>query len=213
MMQDFQNRIRTIINICWESFSAKVGGGLISVNKEASMQLQFAYLLKNTIDLALHHADEQVLIELETGIRVNGRMRECDIVVEITKGESTCYLPIELKCYKYLAASRGKRGAVDIFFKDVYADIELLEAYALNPNYIEGVQLTMTDYRNLPFPPPKEAKYKIYDISEGARIDNGIHLTTPIGGKEVDITIRGSYNFNWEQVGQYFFLKLENEII
>lgn len=209
-MEELINRIRGIIDTCWESYSAKVGGGLILVNKEASMQLQFAYLLKNTIDLAIHHEDERVSIELETGIPVNGRMRECDIVIQADKGEDTIYLPLELKCYKYLASSGGKRGAVDIFFKDVYADLELLESYTTNESYIEGIQLTMTDYRNLPFPPKKTAKYFAYDISEGTVITDGIHLDTPIGGKEVDITIRGNYNFHWEQVGDFYFLKLEN---
>jgi len=212
-MEEFVNRIRNIIDFCWESFSAKVGNGLIEINKEASMQLNFAYLLKNTIDLTVHHSDEHVVIELETGIPIAGRTRECDIVIRIQKNNDIRYLPIEMKCYKEFASSGGKRGAVDIFCKDVYEDIELLEAYALSSNYIQGIQLTMTDFRNLPFPPVKLAKYKDYNISNGARIEGGIHLTTPIGGKQIDIQIKGTYHFNWSQVGQFYFLRLENETI
>lgn len=212
-MEELINRVKYIIDLCWESFSAKVGGGLIDINKEASMQLNLAYLLKNSVDLAIHHNDEQVWIELETGVRVNERMRSCDIMVAMTKGEETKYYPIELKCYKYLASSGGKRGAVDIFFKDVYADLELLESYAQKPNYIPGIQLTMTDHRNLSFPAKKNAKYFRYDISDGTSISGGIHLTTPIGGQDVNIKLDGTYSFNWKQVGEYYFLKLEDNII
>jgi hypothetical protein len=209
-MINFENRIRKIIDFCWDSFSAKVGGGLIDVNKEASMQLNFAYLLKNTVDLALHHDDELIEIELETGIPINKRMRECDIVVKISKGEDVCFLPIEMKCYKYLASSGGKRGAVDIFYKDVYADLELLEAYAKVRNFLPGIQLTMTDFRNLPYPPKRSGKYLDYDITHGAMVSDGIHLTTPIGGKEIEIRLYGTYYFEWGQVGNFYFLKLEN---
>ncbi|WMI65525.1 hypothetical protein RBH94_15850 [Aestuariibaculum sp. YM273] len=209
-MEELTERIKDLINTCWNSYSAKVGGELLTVNKEASMQLQFAYLLKNSIDLAIYHKDESVTIELETGILVGDRMRECDIVIQIVKGNECVYLPLELKCYKYLAASGGKRGAVDIFFKDVYADLELLEAYAENENYIDGIQLTMTDFKNLPFPSKKTSKYFAYDISEGTEITNGIHLNTPIGGKDIDITLRGNYKFHWVNAGEFYFLKLEN---
>lgn len=211
-MEELIIRVREVINTCWESFSAKVGGGLISVNKEASMQLQYAYILKNTIDLAIHHQDELISIELETGIPTDGRMRECDIVVQIIKGTDEVFLPIEMKCYKEYAASGGKRGAVDIFFKDVYADLELLESYSRNSNFIRGIQLTLTDFRNLPFPTKRTGKYLAYDIRDGARIEHGIHLNVPIGGVPVDITLTGRYEFNWIQIGSYYFLKLENNV-
>ena len=61
-MEDLLNRVKNIIDLCWESFSAKVGGGLINVNKEASMQLNFAYILKNSIDLIIHHQIPNIVI-------------------------------------------------------------------------------------------------------------------------------------------------------
>lgn len=211
-MEELIQRVRGLINICWNSFSAKIGGGLIEINKEASMQLNFAYMLKNTIDLSVHHQNEIISIELETGIPINGRMRECDIVIRIEKENEVRFLPIEMKCYKYLASSGGKRGAVDIFYKDVYADLELLESYANVQNFLSGIQLTMTDFRNLPYPPKRSGKYIDYDITHGAKVDDGIHLTTPIGGKDVEIRLGGTYHFHWEQVGSFYFLKLFNKI-
>ncbi|BAX80833.1 hypothetical protein [Labilibaculum antarcticum] len=209
-MEALVGRLRTLIDTCWDSFSAKVGGELITINKEASMQLQFAYILKNSIDLIIYHQDETLEIELETGIPINGRMRECDIVMQITKGTQKAYLPIEMKCYKELASSGGKRGATDIFFKDVYVDLELLESYAKNESYIQGIQLVMTDFERIPFPKVRKGKFWDYDISDTKSITDGIHLMTPIGGFEVDIKLQGSYEFKWTTSGTYYFLKLEN---
>jgi hypothetical protein len=211
-MEGLIKRINDIIEVCWESFSAKIGCGLIVINKEASMQLNFAYLLKNTIDLAIHHEDEKITIELETTIKVLNRTRECDIVIKIEKGDTILFLPIEMKCYNFLASSGNERGALDIFCKDVYADLELLESYSTVNNYLTGIQLTMTNYSHVVFPihRGKFPKYRDYNIIEGTKIDNGIHLTTPIGGKNINIKLSGTYIFNWKHIGVYYFLKLEN---
>lgn len=207
-MEQLLHRVNNIINICWESFSAKVGGGLIEVNKEASMQLHFAYLLKNTIDLAIHHRDENISIELETGIDVNGRLREADIVVAVTKAGLTQKLPIEMKCYKTRASSGGLRGAHDLFRYGVYEDLQLLESYCHNANYIQGIQLTMADSRVFGFPDSTKGKSWDYNTANGTTITNGISIDTPIGGKEVSVTLTKSYAFNWREINGFYFLML-----
>ncbi|MCB0447697.1 MAG: hypothetical protein KDD03_09325 [Gelidibacter sp.] len=209
-MEQLVNRVKNIVDICWDSFSAKVGCGLIAINKEASMQLQFAYILKNSLDLAVYNDDESVELELETAIPVNGRLRECDIVIQMIKGETELYLPIEMKCYKEYASSGGKRGASDIFMKDVYQDLELLENYSKNAHYSNGIGLVMTDLGRLVFPENKRGKKWDYDISEGTFLDGETIRNTPIGGKEVNITLTKSYAFNWIQINNYYFLKLES---
>lgn len=207
-MEQLVNRVKDIVDFCWNSFSAKVGGGLITINKEASMQLQFAYLVKNTLDLSVYNEDESVELELETAIPVDGRLRECDIVIQIIKGKTELFLPIEMKCYKEFASSGGKRGASDIFMKDVYQDLELLEKYKTQDNYISGIELVMSDLERLVYPKTKRGKKWDYDISQGKTISKGITLTTPIGGNETFIKLKGSYAFNWEQINDFYFLKL-----
>lgn len=207
-MEQLVNRVKNIVDLCWNSFSAKVGCGLIAINKEASMQLQFAYILKNSLDLAVYNDDESVELELETAIPVNGRLRECDIVIQMTKGETELYLPIEMKCYKEYASSGGKRGASDIFMKDVYQDLELLESYSKNTQYSNGIGLVMTDFLGLVFPRTKRGKKWDYDISEGTFLEGETIKNTPIGGYDVNITLTKSYAFNWIQINNYYFLKL-----
>lgn len=211
-MDNLVKRVNAIIEVCWESFSAKIGCGLIDINKEASMQLNFAYLLKNTIDLVIHHEDEKIIIELETTIPINGRIKECDIVIKIEKADTICYLPIEIKCYKEFASSGGKRGALDIFFKDVHADIELLESYSKKENFLTGIMLVMTDFRKAIFPEKKNGKFWDYDISHGSEIIGTAIKNTAIGGYAVNIKIDGNYSFNWKEYNNFYFLKLETNL-
>jgi hypothetical protein len=210
-MEELISRVQDVINNCWESFSAKVGGGLIEVNKEASMQLHFAYLLKNTIDLAKHHEDENIKIELETGIRVNGRLREADLVIEVTKGSIKQHIPIEMKCYKTKTASDGLRGAHDLFRYGIYEDLQLLELYTQNPNYLQGIQLTMTNSKIFGFPNSTKGKSWDYNTASGTIINNGININTPIGGKEVSITLAKNYIFNWTEINGFYFLMLQGD--
>ena len=212
MIEDITSRVNNVVELCWESFSAKVGNGLISINKEASMQLQFAYLLKNTLDLAVFVEDESVRLELETGIQLKGKLRECDMLIRIQKEEQEVILPIEMKCYKTWSSSGGRRGAQDIFRYNLYQDLELLEAYQKEKDEIAlGVQLTMTDSRNFVFPKSKDFKSWQYDISDGAFIHGGTNIEVAIGGKPTNILLERSYQFKWKKVGEHFFLKLQGQ--
>lgn len=210
-MKELINRVHKIIDICWDSFSAKVGCGLITINKEASMQLQFAYLLKNTLDLVVYNEDESIELELETGIPIGNKIRICDIIIQIKKGSNKVELPIELKCYRNISSSSGKlRGAQDLFKYGLYEDLELLESY-VSENRIQGIQLTMTDARNFVFPKTKKGKSWNYDVSDGFQIINGTLIETPIGGKAKRIQLHKSYKFLWKEVNGFYFLKMEGK--
>lgn len=207
-MIEFTKRALNLIDLCWQSFSVKVGSGLIEVHKEASMQLQFAYLLKNSIDLIIYEKDEFAKIELEAGIRVNGRLRECDLQLHLYKDNQIKSIPIEMKCYKTFSSSGGRRGAQDLFRFGIYEDLQLLESY-INDERLLGIQLTMTDSRNFAYPKSKEGKSWNYDISNATQIKNGIELQTPIGGLPKHIGLVHSYSFEWENYGEFYFLKLQ----
>ena len=209
-MEALLQRTYDLINQTWTTFIHQVGNGILEINKEASMQLNYAYLLRNALPLIIFDKDEEVEIELERGIKINGRLRECDVIVSITKSEEKLHIPIEMKCYKKYASSGGLRGAKDIFYKDLYEDLELLEGYSQNEGYLNGIQLTMTDFRSIAFPTTKNGKYFDYDITDGHEINNGIELNTPIGGKEIDIKLKGSYQFKWQELNEFYFLKLHN---
>lgn len=204
--ESFSERMRAAVSLSWIMFSRKVGNGLVPINKEASMQLQYAYVLQQLLPLITFHENENFEIELETGVQVNGRGREIDLLFKGEFGEQKHTIAIEMKCYRTLAASGGTRGATDIFMKDVYEDFYLLEQYVFSGLAQEGISLVMNDLPRLVNPKNKNAKCWDYDISNGASF-GPINLTTPIGGKPVNISLGKSYTLNWVQYGNFWFME------
>ncbi|OFE14074.1 hypothetical protein PHACT_10040 [Pseudohongiella acticola] len=200
--------MRAAISLSWVMFSRKVGNGLISINKEASMQLQYAYVLQQLLPLITFHDAEKFEIELETGVRVKDRSREIDLLFSGEFESQRHIIAIEMKCYRTLAASGGKRGATDIFMKDVYEDLHLLEQYESEGIVQEGVALVMNDMKRLIHPPRKDAKCWDYDISHGSSF-GPIQLSTPIGGREISINLEKTYSLDWINYGKFWFLEAQ----
>lgn len=205
---DINNRAINVVISAWEIFSMKVGNGLISINKEASMQLQYAYILKHMLPLIIFQDDEEIELELETAVNDGTSNREVDIMVIVYKGDDVFKIALELKCYRTKSSSGGNRGATDIFMKDIYQDMHLLERYCENNQADVGIALVMNDYKSFVYPKKKEAKCWDYDISQGTKVGN-LRITTPIGGKPVDILLNKQYKFNWKEIGEYTFLLLK----
>ena len=206
--ESFKVRLRESISVAWLIFMRKVGHGLLPINKEASMQLQYAYILQQLLPLITFHPSEKVTLELETGVNVNGSWREIDLLLIGEANEEKHVIAVEMKCYKTIASSGGKRGATDIFMKDVYEDFQLLEQYMEEGHAHQGVSLIMNDLKNLVHPKKKEAKCWDYDTSHGTKFD-GISLSTPVGGKQISINLGKSYELLWEKHGDYWFMEVE----
>ena len=102
--EDFSKRMRAAVSLSWLMFSRKVGNKMIPINKEASMQLQYAYVLQQLLPLITFHENEIYEIELETGVKVNGTSREIDILFSGRFEDLEHKIAIEMKCYRTLAA-------------------------------------------------------------------------------------------------------------
>ena len=208
----FEERLRKSISFAWQVFREKTGNAnttLLPINKEASMQLHYSYILQQVLrPLICFHKDESVKIELETGVAINGRNREIDLILVGEKSNSCHKIAVEMKCYRKLASSGRPRGATDIFMKDVYGDLNLLEEYCEYEGFDRGVCLVMNDLERLVNPTTKSAKCWDYDISHGTEVGDK-HFTTPIGGKEINIRLKKSYEFKWVQIGQFWYLEIE----
>jgi len=181
---------------------------MIKINKEASMQLQYAYILQTLIPLIVYNNDEKIEIELEKTVKLDsGFTYEVDVFVHGRKSNIKHNIAIEMKCYREYTATGGKRGATDIFMKDVYVDIEKLEKYISNNICQDKTFLAINDLDRLIYPKDKIAKCWDYDISNGFYLMPK-EIDTPIGGKEQFIKIDGEYTFNWTKRGDYYFLEL-----
>jgi hypothetical protein len=204
------DRMRAAVSEAWLIFSRKVGGGLIPVNKEASMQLQYAYILQQLAPLITFHENEALRVELETGISVDNASREIDLMFTGYWSGGEHKIAIEMKCYRTKAASGGNRGATDIFMKDVYFDLFLLERYVASGLATQGVALVMNDLARLVHPSKKGAKCWDYDTSNGAKFGPQA-FNTPIGGKPVDFCLQKHYQLAWQKYGEFWFLEAEGQ--
>lgn len=208
--KDFNKRVRQAITISWDILQQKIASGFIEINKEASLQLHFANILQSFMPMILFDEKEKVSLMLEKTLRLeDGKPFECDVYIVANNGSSDYRFAIEMKCYRTLASSGKPRGAIDVFMKDVYEDIEILENYKKSKQCEETVFLVMTDFKNIVFPEiEKNAKYWDYDISDGFKLIGPKTFTTPIGGKEIYIKIEGTYNFSWKEKNQFYFLEI-----
>jgi hypothetical protein len=147
-------------------------------------------------------------VDLETGVSVGGRNFEVDVMLTGRSGKREHRIAIEMKCYRTMASSGKPRGATDIFMKDVYEDLSITERYVDCGLAQEGVVLVMNDNSNFVQPADRTAKCWNYDISHGARF-GPISLSTPIGGKQVNIDLKRAYVLNWDQQGKFWFLETQ----
>ena len=207
---ELSERMRAVVSLSWNLFSRKVGNGLIPINKEASMQLQYAYILHQIAPLIVFQENESFSVELETGVIAQERSREIDILFSTECDHQKYSIAIEMKCYRTQSSSGGKRGATDIFMKDVYEDLYLLEQYVEEEIANEGVALVMNDLENFVHPKKKEAKCWDYDISHEASF-GPVSLSTPIGGKDISINLKKCYKIAWAKVGEFWFLEAQGK--
>jgi hypothetical protein len=206
--QLFESRLRRAISVAWQVFARKVGGGLISINKEASMQLQYAYILKQLLPLTLHEIGESADLELETGVKTKSGTNNIDVLLRSESSRGQTCIAIEMKCYRTIAASGGTRGAHDIFMKDLYEDLHILEEYVALGHASCGIALVMNDLERFVNPKVKNGKCWAYDISDGFTYPGG-QIAVPIGGKDVHVELQKSYTFDWMKFGDLWFMELE----
>ena len=110
---DFSTRLRRAVTIAWEIFGRKVGGGLIPVNKEASMQLQYAYVLKQLLPMILTHPSEQADVELETSQTVTVFFHHPHTLFEIDR-HATQIVGIDLDARPFHVQQNWNQAALDL---------------------------------------------------------------------------------------------------
>ena len=201
--KEIDDKIKWAIDFSWNICLNKIEDQEIKVNKEASLQLQYANILKQILDLIKFSPDERFEIELESSYFIDGKQIIADIVIEYKNKEITKRHAIELKFYKTFASSGGKRGAADIFMCSVYKDLYFSELYIENKNVDYVTCLILTDYSNFINPKNKNSKNWTYDISDDTLTQAKLYDTS-IGGKEVNFELKNQYLFKWIKNGSYW---------
>lgn len=204
------DRVTWAIDFAWSIAVDKIVNEEIKVNKEASLQLHYSSILKTVLDLIKFSPKDRIEIELETTKKVGSKPYIIDILLSYTDGKISEKHSIELKCYKTITSSGGKRGASDLFMHGVYLDIYYSEIYLEHGFADYATCLILTDHSNFINPKSKKTKNWTYDISQGHSFTGG-HFITSIGGKSVDLILTKTYKFNWQQNGDYWTTVLRPE--
>lgn len=203
--KSLQDRVRVSISIAWKLLQSKIQGGLIDINKEASLQLHFANILQNVLSLITYSEDEFVSISLEKTLNNGTKNCEADVFISCNKNTTKYTFAIEMKCYRQVAGSGKKRGGQEVFHREVYTDLYNLENYISNKQCDEGIFLAMTDYDNIVKPKAKRGTFwKDVDISNNIKITSGKTFT--YSGSS--FSLKKSYIFKWKKVGDFYYLKL-----
>lgn len=210
--EDVIEKLNMIIKMSWELLQRKVQNGLVKINKEASLQLQYASILQEMITIFRFSDDERVKIVLEDSIRMEAeRKQEIDIVIEFEQQGMVRKIAIEMKCYRARTAVGTSRGGMLVFTSGVYEDIESLEKYkSLDSSFVKTYFLAMTDFENFVhyYDDEKIPKYMNYNISDNFELNGPVDFI-----EDEKIHINGNYKFEWTEVGsdgdKYYFLLLE----
>lgn len=207
-----QERLIRAFDLAYQSLRQKINGGRIRVENEASLQLQFAAILKTVGELLEVHRDEYFSIELEKPVQLDGT----------TFGKSgSTKAKIDIYCsYTNITTAQTHSCAIEMkFFKkknhrepnnryDVFADIHNLENYGGFADCCFMVVATDHDHyiSQTSYSPDTED----FDFRNGITYVAGKTATyrtqAPYGDP---IVLAGSYSFAWDAAaGGLHFLKL-----
>jgi hypothetical protein len=212
----YRERLIEIVEIGYDRLRAKINGGRIKVDNEASLQLHLASLLK-TIGEMYEYRDEVFSIELEKAIvapdgETFGKSRTKKAKIDIWLGlenartgeRGSC--AIELKFLK-----KGNQGEPNNRYK-LFADIQNLEQYGGVSDV--GFFIFATDHPHYVNQPTYSDDTKDFDLRDGKTYTAGTVLTyrTPGAAAPFDkpITLANSYEFHWDELdGGLHFMKLQ----
>lgn len=201
-------KITNIILEGWESYKNKVAKRFLIPENEKMMQLQLAQLIQMLTPVYEYQNSESIKVLLEVPVKIHGiGSRIIDIVIVHSLGETTCYYPIELKCFRLLTRTgNGKRGAQNLGMYDYWADIENIEAYTTLPLYCKAFQFTLTDDPYYVTTAHQGSQVAVYSTNQSRTRVTG-HLERPIARRQGKIKLTSVYSMaRWEKLGDFYFI-------
>lgn len=210
-----KDRLIRTFDLAYECLRSKINGGRICVDNEASLQLQFASIIKSVGELFEMDREEFFSIELEKAVRLNGEVfgksgsdrAKIDVFFSFTNavtGESVS-CAVEMKFFK----KKNHREPNNRY--DVYADIHNLESYGTFADYCFLV--VATDHDHYVSQDAYSPDTIDFDFRHGHQYVAGTPATyrtpKPHGPP---ITLHNTYSFEWNTAAEgLHFLKLPVE--
>lgn len=209
----YKDRLNTIIELSFNCLYEKIDGGLVSIENEASLQLQLSSIMKSFGEQFIFRKDELFSIELEKPVvlskgtfrKSNSSKARIDIFISIEnikKNEKTdC--SIELKFFKK-SNHREPNNRYDVF-----KDIQNLENYGEFSNF--GYLIVATDHEHYISHNQYSMDTADFDFRNNSKYTANSKLeyktSKPYGDP---ITLNYDYTFSWKTpVKGISFLLLE----
>lgn len=198
-----EQRINKIVSVAYERLCGKITGQRIQVANEASLQLQFASIIKTIGELYEESPSERFNIELEKNVTLTGgkfaksgtEKAKIDIWISLSDAQSgerhAC--AIELKYFKR-ANHREPNNRYDVF-----KDLQNLEHYG---EFVDvGFLLVATDHPHYINQEEYSSDTKDFDFRHGKKYKAGTEMVyrteKPHGAP---IMLCNDYTFKWQTV-------------
>lgn len=200
---NYEARIKQIVEIAYDRLCGKITGQRIKVSNEASLQLQFASILKTIGELYEETPNEIFNIEIEKNVTLSGGTffksktdkAKIDIwfSLENVKSGEKHSCAIELKYFKKVNCREPNNRY------DVFKNIHNLERYG---NFVDvGFLLVATDYSHYINQQKFSEDTKDFDFREGQSYSAGTELVYRTKNPYwPPIILKGSYDFVWRPV-------------
>lgn len=205
-------RLTRVFELAYECLRQKINGGRIHVDNEASLQLQFAAILKVVGELLEIDRNEYFSIELEKSIRLNattfGKSRSNTAKIDIYFSYTNIKTGISEGCAIELKLfwKRNHREPNNRY--DVFDDIRNLENYGSIAK--RCFMVVGTDHDHYVSQMDYSPDTADFDFRHGKRYSAGTSAVyrTPVPYGE-PIALSGDYAFSWDTAaGGLHFLKL-----
>jgi hypothetical protein len=204
-----RRRLEEIVKQSYKIVSEKINNGIVIVDVEAGLQLQYAYILKTIGALYEFAPNDRFSIELEKRMQFNAKMKKSgsktakiDIYMELENGNNKCRCAIELKFFK-----KGNHREPNNRY-DMFQDLKNLETYKKNGidlNYF----IVMTDHEHYIEKENYSKDTKDFDMRDGKTYRKGTVLTYNALKSYEDIVLDNDYKFSWNKGKKYYSMLLE----
>ena len=210
-----RERLIRTFDLAYDCLRRKINGGRIHVDNEASLQLQFASILKSVGELLEVERNEFFSIELEKSVHLaegifgksGSRKAKIDVFFSFTNASTkeTISCAIEMKFFK----KENHREPNNRY--DVFSDIKNLESYGAFADYC--FLIVATDHEHYVSQKLYSSGTADFDFRHSRTYANGTPATyrtpKPYGDP---ITLSNDYTFHWDTAaGGLHFLRLPVE--
>jgi len=191
-------RVKQLLDHSWLFYLQRIAAGKIVINKEASLQLHYASIIKTLGDVYCISPSESFSIELES--------KQGKINIDICCSIGDTKAAVELKCFR-----KSSNRASDTDMYDVLKDVTRLQALESfdvkkficltdNPYYANGAHAGHAGSVTI-----KDG----FSYGKDAEISASWVGTWKDKSRDIPISFNSKVTFQWNLLGDWYFLDID----